>query len=549
MSKYNVGTVEVTNGDATVIGTGTAFNTNAATGDLFTLVGSATPYYVGSVTDATHLELAAPYAGSSASGQSYTIQTSETTNHGLPYEEDGDIEIATIRKAALVKIDALLAATLTAGAILFGSATGALAADDTNLHWDDTENYVRLAGTGTMAALSSGQMMLGGKTTTGATIRGYGSTYDVTIANRAGTTVLGIGPNTTAATFAGSVTGQAGSFTTLAASGQITTSFTTAGAAVVSFTNLSATGYGPLFRGGGGTTEYIAQWLRYDGTERMTLTNTGLSVTGTLAASGKAIFGTTSVLGYTQAAVSGTLTDSGSGGQAFRNDVTIASSAGNDAYGGIFINTINKAGSGTHADFVGVVVFAPTIGAGAATLTNATTLKIVGAPSTGTNQRAVWVTAGISQFDGGVNIGAISTNNLLDDASNGAGTATLYIGNASINVTSDERIKTNVRLWDGDASAILKALPVKAWDKYLSDAPQGGYEGGYVGFTAQDLHKVAPWSVNTQGDTGLPWQARYEFLNGIIVKGWQDHESQIQELLAFKAKAIPALAARGITLQ
>lgn len=157
-----------------------------------------------------------------------------------------------------------------------------------------------------------------------------------------------------------------------------------------------------------------------------------------------------------------------------------------------------------------------------------------------------WVmsrTAGSSRIASGVRIGADSSNNLLDDASNGAGTATLYIGNASINVTSDERIKTNVREWDGDASAILKALPVKAWDNYLSDAPQGGYEGGYVGFTAQDMHKVAPWSVNTQGDTGLPWQARYEFLNGIIVKGWQEHEQKIADLTTRLAAAEQALAA------
>ena len=139
-------------------------------------------------------------------------------------------------------------------------------------------------------------------------------------------------------------------------------------------------------------------------------------------------------------------------------------------------------------------------------------------------------TAGASRIDAGIRIGADSTNNLLDDASNGAGTATLYIGNASVNVTSDERVKTNVREWNGDASAILNALPVKAWDAYTQNDPQGGYTGGYVGFTAQDLHKAAPWAVNTQGDTGLPWQARYEFLNGIIVKGWQDHDARIAKL-------------------
>lgn len=156
--------------------------------------------------------------------------------------------------------------------------------------------------------------------------------------------------------------------------------------------------------------------------------------------------------------------------------------------------------------------------------------------------------AGTLRADGGIRIGADSTNNLLDDASTGAGTATLYIGNASINVTSDERVKQGVRLWGGDASAILRDLPVKVWDRYLSDAPMGGYDGGYVGFTAQDMRKVAPWSVNTQGDTGLPWQARYEFLNGIIVKGWQEHDDSIESLLAWKSKAEAALANAGITV-
>lgn len=143
--------------------------------------------------------------------------------------------------------------------------------------------------------------------------------------------------------------------------------------------------------------------------------------------------------------------------------------------------------------------------------------------------------SGATVTTSGIYIGVLADANLIDDASIGAGSTTLYIGNASINVTSDERVKENVRLWEGDASSILRDLPVKTWDRYLSDAPMGGYEGGYVGFTAQDLREAAPWAVNTQGDTGLPWQARYEFLNGIIVKGWQDHEQRIQQLTAENA--------------
>ena len=137
--------------------------------------------------------------------------------------------------------------------------------------------------------------------------------------------------------------------------------------------------------------------------------------------------------------------------------------------------------------------------------------------------------AGTLRADGGIRIGADSTNGLLDDASTGAGSTTLYIGNASVNVTSDERVKTNVRVWDGDASKLLITLPVKQFG-YLSNAPMGGYEGEYVGFTAQDLHAVAPWAVNTQGDTNLPWAARYEFLTGIMVKGWQEHEARLKAL-------------------
>jgi len=129
----------------------------------------------------------------------------------------------------------------------------------------------------------------------------------------------------------------------------------------------------------------------------------------------------------------------------------------------------------------------------------------------------------------GVRIGADSGDNEIDDASQGSASTTLYIGNASINVTSDERVKTDIASWDGDASALLRTLPVKEFG-YSSNEPLGGYDGRYVGFTAQDLHTVAPWAVNTQGDSGLPWAARYEFLNGLIVKAWQDHDSRITKL-------------------
>lgn len=68
----------------------------------------------------------------------------------------------------------------------------------------------------------------------------------------------------------------------------------------------------------------------------------------------------------------------------------------------ILAGTINKQSAGTHPDFSSLYLYAPTIGAGAGTLTNTSTLAIDGAPATGTNKRAVWVKAGLSQFDGAV---------------------------------------------------------------------------------------------------------------------------------------------------
>ncbi len=62
--------------------------------------------------------------------------------------------------------------------------------------------------------------------------------------------------------------------------------------------------------------------------------------------------------------------------------------------------TINKAGSGTHPIFAGLYIDAPTIGAGAATLSEAATLYIPAAPSVGTADYAIHVAAGLAKFDG-----------------------------------------------------------------------------------------------------------------------------------------------------
>ena len=62
-------------------------------------------------------------------------------------------------------------------------------------------------------------------------------------------------------------------------------------------------------------------------------------------------------------------------------------------------STINKAGSGVHSNFTTLTLYPPAIGAGGAALTNATTLKITGAPTGATNNYPLWIDADAPRFD------------------------------------------------------------------------------------------------------------------------------------------------------
>lgn len=140
-----------------------------------------------------------------------------------------------------------------------------------------------------------------------------------------------------------------------------------------------------------------------------------------------------------------------------------------------------------------------------------------------------------------------STNNKFSTASAGGGSTTMWIGNASINVTSDARIKTIHGNYTGNAVEVLNSLDVKEFTYHTDHRPFGGYDGRTVGFTAQDMNKVAPWSVNTQGGNtcqnclgGRPcdehpvWHARYEMLNGLLVKAIQELDERTRELERIK---------------
>lgn len=73
MTWYKTGTVAVTNGSATVTGTGTSFISNVQTGDGFTLLADDRIYEIQDVVSNTELTLASNFDGATQTGQSYMI--------------------------------------------------------------------------------------------------------------------------------------------------------------------------------------------------------------------------------------------------------------------------------------------------------------------------------------------------------------------------------------------------------------------------------------------------------------------------------------------
>tara|TARA_R110001583_G_scaffold63098_5_gene184748 strand:- start:2722 stop:5613 length:2892 start_codon:yes stop_codon:yes gene_type:complete len=88
-----------------------------------------------------------------------------------------------------------------------------------------------------------------------------------------------------------------------------------------------------------------------------------------------------------------------------RIEPSLTAKAGNNAAVVSVAGTLVEAGSGTHANLWGSVFSAPTVTGGSAAVTNTATVYVANAMSAGTNNYGLWVDAGISRFDGDIQIG------------------------------------------------------------------------------------------------------------------------------------------------
>jgi len=107
--QYKIGTVDVTNASATVVGYNTLWLANVQAGDSFKIRGENVIYTVASVDTNTQLTLSSTYVGDSASGVNYQITKDFTDNLGLTEIWAGDIDWPYHLTAGVIrKLDNLL---------------------------------------------------------------------------------------------------------------------------------------------------------------------------------------------------------------------------------------------------------------------------------------------------------------------------------------------------------------------------------------------------------------------------------------------------------
>lgn len=142
MSQYDFGTVDVTNGSATIVGTGTEWLSFIQKGALFSLQGGKVWYEVSEVLSDTEITLTSEFVGETQAAASYVLHTTFTPNLGLPVIGFGDINTGGLLQQAFGTIEAALKAMRQTGVGFQPDAIGTLAQRDA--YDDEDQNFLFL---------------------------------------------------------------------------------------------------------------------------------------------------------------------------------------------------------------------------------------------------------------------------------------------------------------------------------------------------------------------------------------------------------------------
>jgi hypothetical protein len=172
-----------------------------------------------------------------------------------------------------------------------------------------------------------------------------------------------------------------------------------------------------------------------------------------------------------------------------------------------------------------------------ATVDGAVTLYYDNAAKLATTSEGA-TTTGVQHVTGSITLVNNNDSSRISKGSCGASAATVYIGNASINVTSDVRAKRNILNYSGSALDVLADAKIVEFDyipEMIADESEYGpsSRGRYVGMLAHEMKGWAPWAVNDgKGERNGEhlWKAEYEHLVPLLVKAIQELRSEFAAL-------------------
>lgn len=331
--------------------------------------------------------------------------------------------VATLTLSASMVIPVLdTAPTLTGFTPLAGPAAAVITLSDLKTFFEGgtANEFILTTGITTPSALTATTFLGFASTVSGGVLMGYGTTNDVSLMNRAGTVVLGIGPNTTAVNMVGTLLVSGTTFTLGAAGAARTVSGTTTAltsnvaSGATTITGNVGTGTGavggfifqvPITHGPDAVAQTLTTVLTLDATTAVRATFAGaVAINGALSGVTSATF-STSILSTTALATPSALaatqftgfasTVSGAAIMGFgtTNDVALMNRAGTVVLGiGPNTTTVNLTGAltvvglstlGASAGTAGVVIDGTAFGAGVASLrfnglTTAVTNNLVG---------------------------------------------------------------------------------------------------------------------------------------------------------------------------
>ena len=160
-------------------------------------------------------------------------------------------------------------------------------------------------------------------------------------------------------------------------------------------------------------------------------------------------------------------------------------------------------------------------------------------------------------------VGVFNNSNGFANFSDGSGSSTLYIGNQSINTSSDQRLKTNIVDTALDATTKLKQVRVVDFnwndpsDKAINNKNSRGL---WTGTIAQEIVDIFPHAVNAPRPDGNTidtedeniWGMEYQHLVPVLIKGFQEQQARIETLETEKTQMqtdLTALTARVTALE